>query len=292
MSQTLTIGLVDDSFTHYPYSSVLGQVPHFFKWDRKTALENSQVVFTNENILNPIYKTVPFEKRIAWLQESRGVLGFLYKQVRSVIKDYDIFLTHDTDFLSDFKNTSFLPGGGVYVGNQFGGGEMQIYSKSLMCSIVCSYKKTTPLHSIRNSIADAIKEMKSVEYQVFGNSPYLFNYIPVIESLKNFRFSIIVENTIDDYYFTEKLLNCFATGTIPIYLGARKIGKFFDVEGILEFSSVRKLQSKILPSLSEDLYYSMLPSIKRNFELVQPFKCTEDYVWTNYLESQSNTPLV
>jgi hypothetical protein len=287
MPQTLTFGLVDDSFTHYPYSSVLGQVPQFFEWDRKNPLEHSQVVFTNENILNPLYKAVPLENRIAWLQESRGVLGFLYKQVKSVIKDYTLFLTHDTHFLRDFENTRFLPGGGVYVGNPFGGGETRIYSKSLMCSLVCSYKNTTPLHSIRNSIADTIKEMKSFEYQVFGNSPYLFNYIPVIESLEKFRFSIVVENTLDDYYFTEKILNCFATGTVPIYLGARKISEFFDVEGIIKITSVRTLQSKILPSLSEDLYNSMLPNIKRNFELVQQFKCTEDYVWTNYLSSQS-----
>ncbi len=280
----MTIGLVDDSFTHYPHSSVLGQVPKYFTWDRRTPLENSQVVFTNENILNPLHRLVPPKNRIAWLQESRGVLGFLYKKVRPLIEEYDIFLTHDTEFLREYKNTRLLPGGGVYVGNQFGGGRVQVYEKSLMCSIICSYKKTTPLHSIRNTIADTIKDIKNVEFQVFGNSPYLFNYIPVIESLKDFRFSIIVENTIDEYYFTEKILNCFATGTVPIYLGARQISQFFDINGIIEFSSVRELRRKILPSLSEDLYYSMLPSIKRNFELVQPFKCTEDYVWTQYLD--------
>jgi hypothetical protein len=287
MAQILTIGLVDDSFAHYPYSSVLGQVPRYFKWDRKTPFKNPQVVFTNENILNPSYKSVPFENRIAWLQESRGVLGHLYKQVGSVVKDYKIFLTHDKDFLGDFQNTRFLPGGGIYVGNPFGGGEIQIYSKSRMCSIICSYKKTTPMHSIRNQIADAIKEMKDVEYQVFGNSPYLFNYVPVIQSLESFRFSIIVENTLGEQYFTEKLLNCFATGTVPIYLGAQKINNFFDANGIIKFTSIRNLFSKILPRLSEDLYYSMLPNIKKNFELVQQFKCTEDYVWENYLKSRS-----
>ena len=34
-------------------------------------------------------------------------------------------------------------------------------------------------------------------------------------------FSVCIENDVYDTYFTEKILDCFATGTIPIYKGTK-----------------------------------------------------------------------
>lgn len=34
-------------------------------------------------------------------------------------------------------------------------------------------------------------------------------------------------------YFTEKILDCFTTGTIPIYQGAPDIGDYCNAEGIV-----------------------------------------------------------
>ena len=75
------IGLVDDSFRHYPYSAVLGEVPSFFEWDRLSPFAHGIVVFTNENILSESRESIPRSSRIAWLQESKGILGHLYKNV-------------------------------------------------------------------------------------------------------------------------------------------------------------------------------------------------------------------
>ncbi|MFV3129920.1 glycosyltransferase family 10 domain-containing protein [Niveispirillum sp. KHB5.9] len=46
-------------------------------------------------------------------------------------------------------------------------------------------------------------------------------------------FHIAVENAFDRNYFTEKLLDCLATYTVPIYMGCPNIGDFFDTDGMI-----------------------------------------------------------
>ena len=48
-------------------------------------------------------------------------------------------------------------------------------------------------------------------------------------------FSIVIENSIESDYFTEKLLDCFLTGTIPIYVGTKTTSEYFDTDGIIYF---------------------------------------------------------
>ena len=74
------------------------------------------------------------------------------------------------------------------------------------------------------------------------------------EGLARFMFSIAIENCKRDLTFTEKLLDCFLTGAIPIYLGAKNIETVFDKRGIIF------LDEDFEPSnLSRELYVSMLP---------------------------------
>jgi hypothetical protein len=72
-----------------------------------------------------------------------------------------------------------------------------------------------------------------------------------------------MENCKKDYYFTEKLIDCFRTKTIPIYWGCPSIGTFFDVNGILTFNTVEELKS-ILLNLTNEYYYSKIKSIEFN----------------------------
>ena len=42
-----------------------------------------------------------------------------------------------------------------------------------------------------------------------------------------------MENSIADVYYTEKILDCFLSGTIPIYWGTERINDRFDKSGII-----------------------------------------------------------
>ncbi len=61
--------------------------------------------------------------------------------------------------------------------------------------------------------------------------------LPLFET----RFHIAIENCRSRYYFTEKLLDCFLTDTVPIYWGCRNIGEYFDAGGIIQVESLDQL---------------------------------------------------
>jgi hypothetical protein len=113
---------------------------------------------------------------------------------------------------------------------------------------------------------------------VFGRG---INEIPNKEiGLKDYMFSFAVENDTYDTYFTEKILDCFATGTVPIYMGTKKVTEYFNEDGIIFFDG-----SFDLLTLSEDLYLSKMDAIKDNFERVKDYSILDDWIYKNHLSS-------
>ena len=62
-------------------------------------------------------------------------------------------------------------------------------------------------------------------------------------------------------YITEKLMDCFATGTIPVYMGSQDIGDYFNEDGIIKLTDNFDIEQ-----LNEDLYHSKMNAIKDNFD--------------------------
>ena len=89
-------------------------------------------------------------------------------------------------------------------------------------------------------------------------------------------FSIAIENGNYETYFTEKLLDCFATGTIPVYLGAPDIGEYFNKDGIIDLTDEF--------DVSEEIYYSKMDAIKDNLERAKEMEVLEDYLYLRYLK--------
>jgi hypothetical protein len=97
--------------------------------------------------------------------------------------------------------------------------------------------------------------------------------------LKQYMFSIAIENSSYRTYFTEKILDCFATGTIPIYWGSPDIGDHFNSDGIISFHD-----SFDINMLSEELYYSKIDAVKDNYERSLDYAVLENYIYKNYLK--------
>ena len=89
-------------------------------------------------------------------------------------------------------------------------------------------------------------------------------------------FSVAIENGQYETYFTEKLLDCFATGTIPVYLGAPDIGNHFNKDGIIDLSEEF--------DISDEIYYNKMDAIKENLEKAKSMEVLEDFIWNNYLK--------
>ena len=51
--------------------------------------------------------------------------------------------------------------------------------------------------------------------------------LKIKKSLRDYMYSVVIECTTDKNYFSEKIIDCFATMTIPIWYGCDNIGELF-----------------------------------------------------------------
>jgi hypothetical protein len=98
-------------------------------------------------------------------------------------------------------------------------------------------------------------------------------------ALRDYRYSFAFENDNYPSIYCEKLTDCFATGTIPIYWGSPDIENYFDKNGIIFFN-----EDLDIKMLTEEYYFSKIDSIKNNFELSLDLLSSEDYIYLNYLK--------
>jgi len=81
----------------------------------------------------------------------------------------------------------------------------------------------------------------------------------------DYQFSLVIENSRQKNYFSEKLIDCLITKTIPVYWGCPNISDWFDTRGwiILESESLVELRQKtqVMPN-----YNDYLDSIESNYQ--------------------------
>lgn len=141
--------------------------------------------------------------------------------------------------------------------------KMNLYTKEKtnLLTFITTNKTMTALHRFRVSLAQSLIE-KGIS--VFGHGYKSINCKS--EVLKNAMFCYAIENGIYRGYHTEKVMDCFVTGCIPIYLGDPDIGSHYDTRGMIIFKNPEEMATRTI-ELSIDLYYKMLPYVQRNFEI-------------------------
>ena len=105
-------------------------------------------------------------------------------------------------------------------------------------------------------------------------------------ALLPYYFSVVIENDKYDDYFTEKITDCFATGTIPIYWGTKNIGKYFDTDGIIQILSdepIKEIDS-ITKMLTSHMYYDRIKAVKNNLERVKTMQSADDMLFEKIKE--------
>ena len=275
---TRIMNVVDTGFAH-DISIVAGRPPKFWVWDRALANSDRPTFYTHEKIFEaPSGRSHIY----AILLESKAFLKPFYDYMPAVMDRFDYVFTHDKELL-DLRpdKCRFIPGGGLWIGGSYGQGQAGIYPKTRLVSMVSSTKTMCPLHILRLDIARTLASVPQIDVFIGGGGRGTPGWVPIFETLRDHMYSIVMENWVDENYFTEKILNCFATGTVPIYLGARQIGKFFNGDGIISFNSWGDLV-KILPTLSSDDYQKRSVAIMDNYRRCQDYDCIEDYIERHY----------
>jgi hypothetical protein len=108
---------------------------------------------------------------------------------------------------------------------------------------------------------------------MFGPNYKHLNY--KLEALKSFQFHICPENTRNDIYFTEKIIDCFAVGTIPIYWGCNKIADYFNSNGIIEVDNESEILY-VINNLSD--FKINQKAIEENYNLSKNYWLPEDRI--------------
>jgi len=122
------------------------------------------------------------------------------------------------------------------------------------------------------------KDIEGLE--VYGPLKYK-NYVTKVKTLKDYMFSIQIENVFEKYFFSDKIVDSFLTGTVPIYKGCTNIKDYFNMDGIITFDTREELLN-IVSNLTEKDYTDRKEAIKDNFERAKEFTHPEDWIFKKY----------
>lgn len=202
-------------------------------------------------------------RNIALLLEPKSMISDAYKFVAENPRYFEYIFTHDSELL-ELPQSRLLLWGDVWIDTDS--------KKTKGISICTSYKNWCSLHNARLELARYFENGDIVDV-FFGdwNNPKIPNINPK-DYLEEYKFSIVIENDIDEYWYTEKILNCFATKTIPIYVGATRIGDVFNIDGIIQVDNWKVIPEMVKTLNIDAEYEKRLSAIEDNYNRVKPYK--------------------
>jgi len=258
--------LVGNTFTHLTNGnkgySVHGKESQYIEWVQ----DGGEATFYIDDTINDGVNDKRSGSKYLWLLESKfikpGLVESIIQNRELVENTYEVIFTHDKRLLDLGDKFKWVPAQGFWIK------EPKVYEKSKMISMISSNKRMCEGHLKRLEWVERIGD----QVDLYGRG---FNEIANKEDgLCDYMFSVAIENGQYETYFTEKLLDCFATGTIPVYLGAPDIGNHFNTNGIINLSEEFEV--------SEDIYYEKMDAIKDNLERAKKMEILEDFIWENY----------
>jgi len=144
---------------------------------------------------------------------------------------------------------------------------LPIPEKTKLISCIASDLRQLEGHRLR---VDFIKDIKQdfplIDF--FGRGSHFIR--DKMDGLLPYKYSIAIENSSSDNYFTEKINDCFLTHTVPIYYGCRNIDKYFPYQSFIsiDINNRDEARKKINDLLQNDDWNERLPYIQEARELV------------------------
>lgn len=219
--------------------------------------------------------------------EPASVLNIVDKLIANH-KHYDLIMGFDERVLRECENSVFLTesacswlprksGAVDPLGNmRYADGTMhknpvtmeytgcKVEDKKFAVSFLTSSKMFSTGHKLRQEIYERLPEsFGALEVWKHRSPPIVSDKRTVLEP---YMFSIVPENSQQSGYYTEKIIDAFVAKTIPVYWGCPDIGKHYNLDGIVQFSSCEDMLCK-LASLTPDYYTNHRYAIEENFKL-------------------------
>ena len=217
------------------------------------------------------------KNKYLWFSESGDIIS---EKLNYFINNFNTFKEHYKRIFVNDKSLLKLDSTVIYSppgSNQPWVRDRGIHTKTKNMSMVASGKNATDGHKLRNCLMRKLVQ-DGVEVDCFGRNFRPFEYKEEVTS--DYFFSIVVENGSYSNYYTEKIMDCFAAGTIPVYHGSPDIGEMFDDRGIITITDDLDYFS-----LNKDIYYSKIEYVKNNLHLCNSHQSADDYIYDRIMES-------
>ena len=273
----MDIKLVDKNIIHIPSFNGYDK-PNNITWYRGNEYRDI-TVYTDRYL--PLTHNMKNDSsiKVAWLMEPAVINTRGYTAIKQHHEYYDYIISHDLAFLDQFniKKRVFCPGSGSSLFSH----EWKMFpEKTKLVLTIVGNKKSAVGHKFRHEVAEKLGHLIDVigrGYESFKPTERAIKYCP-------YMYQVAIHNTPVRDYWSDILIDCFATGTVPIVWEGHFLRKYFDMNGIICFSTLDELE-EILKGLSEEDYLTRADAIKNNFQLAfNKYKVIEDYLYKTFLK--------
>ncbi len=188
--------------------------------------------------------------------EPKPIHGHHMLLARLFHRRFHLVLTCNPDLLAAIPNARRFIFGDSWVEDW----RSRDLSKTAMLSLIASNKRRLKGHRLRHRVVREIRKRR-LEADIMGRGYRSFDNKG--DGLARYRYSVVIENSREPGYITEKIIDAFLTRTVPIYWGAPDIGNFFDLAGIIICTSLDDIMAAIT-GLTEADYEARQPAIDAN----------------------------
>lgn len=161
----------------------------------------------------------------------------------------------------------------------------KIYTKQFKVTSLIGHKNSLPGHKLRLELFQNKDKLKIPSFIFESGKTLNKSQYSKFEMFKDSMFHIVFENCTDTSCFTEKLIDCLITKTIPCYYGPNDIDKYFNTTGWIIFNETDTIDSFIdkINRLTPEHYHQHKNIIEQNYQTAK------NYVnWYNIIFSGLN----
>ena len=270
----ININIFDEQFFYtlekYGYLTAVatGLKPTKLKYIIRDLNYKGATVFTDRLIYSNVVDESKSKYKIAWLLESPAIEPECHSKIGLVLDKFDLVLTSNKLLSYKHEKIKYMPFAGCYFFKK----DYKLHQKTKLVSHIVTNKLLTKGHILRHQVANFIAHHPDLNKKVDIYKPPFKQGDPFIP----YCFSIVIENCSAEGYFTEKVINAFITGTMPLYFGDWNLGSIFNPAGFFIINNGEDFEPYLKYACNKDLYNSRLNAIKENMEIAKKYASTDD----------------
>lgn len=244
-------------------------------------------VYERDKILKPSRDVTFYTDRVSikkdtrlkiYLQQEPAAINTTIYEVPSCWQEFDVILTYNDEVLRRCPNARFFYFQTVTWIDEKDYIDIDLSQKKFLVSNLTGFKRMCKAHEFRQFIY--LNQMRFDRNFLFFRSSAPPILPPIAENpiigndlaskmilFREFQFSLIIENTRERHCYTEKLVDCLITKTIPIYYGCENVGDYFDTTGwiLITTESVDEILEKC-KVLHPNYYSQYTDVIEKNYK--------------------------